>query len=602
MFNRKTSRNDIDYVLQHIDGTNIDKMKLKELFHEYKRIYEKLIDDYLAPKIDFDKFLSNLMLLINELKSRDSKKIDWNAKIENKLPKIIAHVFALWTLMCSSNFFNFSKNEYLFQPHPVQVIAIFRLLGLGYTHGFKKVLINTSKNIFGYDEGTSLRNNLIEIGTGEGKSVTLAVTAVIFSLLGFNVYCVCYSEYLSGRDYQAFKSLFLKLNLTKHIHYGTFSKICEDAINLKGDVRTTINKMISEDDQLLNHDSAKTIETPRILLVDEVDVFFTKDFYGNSYNPITKLTDETIKDLIQNIWNEKNENLTINKVKSFKSYNQCINRFKIWSELIEEAVKSMILALKTFKNHQYCIKNDKIGYKYQDDINTNTSYGYNTLFAYIYENENGNISYQSMLESLGILIRIGSFSYAEIPLKHFNSIIGVTGTLKSTSKVQAKIIAETFQIKYNTYMPSVYPRSNKIDFDETKDVLIDDEANHYKVITEEIKKKVRPPKPTAVFVVFESIKELNKFYNSNEFEPLRLQAHALTEEANSSERKNLIDGSTIAGKITLFTRSFGRGTDFIVHDESVSINGGVHVIQTFLSEEYPEELQIRGKTFSVLYV
>jgi hypothetical protein len=46
----------------------------------------------------------------------------------------------------------------------------------------------------------------------------------------------------------------------------------------------------------------------------------------------------------------------------------------------------------------------------------------------------------------------------------------------------------------------------------------------------------------------------------------------------------------------LFTRVFGRGTDFIVHDENISKNGGVHVIQTFLSEEYSEEIQYKGRT------
>lgn len=36
------------------------------------------------------------------------------------------------------------------------------------------------------------------------------------------------------------------------------------------------------------------------------------------------------------------------------------------------------------------------------------------------------------------------------------------------------------------------------------------------------------------------------------------------------------------------TKSFGRGTDFIVFDESIfklGVNGGLHVIQTFLSSE-----------------
>jgi hypothetical protein len=56
---------------------------------------------------------------------------------------------------------------------------------------------------------------------------------------------------------------------------------------------------------------------PRILLIDKVDVSFTKDFYGNGYNPITKLSDQTIIDLIKSIWKERNNSLKFNKVKKF---------------------------------------------------------------------------------------------------------------------------------------------------------------------------------------------------------------------------------------------------------------------------------------------
>ena len=58
------------------------------------------------------------------------------------------------------------------------------------------------------DSGSDLIRNLVEIGTGEGKSLTLAVASCILALLGFNVSCACYSEYLSRRDYQSFENLF----------------------------------------------------------------------------------------------------------------------------------------------------------------------------------------------------------------------------------------------------------------------------------------------------------------------------------------------------------------------------------------------------------
>jgi preprotein translocase subunit SecA len=49
---------------------------------------------------------------------------------------------------------------------------------------------------------------LVQIGTGEGKSITLGVTSTILALLGFHVSCACYSSYLSERDFESFKYIF----------------------------------------------------------------------------------------------------------------------------------------------------------------------------------------------------------------------------------------------------------------------------------------------------------------------------------------------------------------------------------------------------------
>ena len=44
------------------------------------------------------------------------------------------------------------------------------------------------------------------------------------------------------------------------------------------------------------------------------------------------------------------------------------------------------------------------------------------------------------------------------------------------------------------------------------------------------------------------------------------------------------------------TASFGRGTDFVVYDPIVKESEGVLVIQTFISIDKSEEIQIIGRT------
>jgi preprotein translocase subunit SecA len=49
-------------------------------------------------------------------------------------------------------------------------------------------------------------------------------------------------------------------------------------------------------------------------------------------------------------------------------------------------------------------------------------------------------------------------------------------------------------------------------------------------------------------------------------------------------------------KITLMTRSYGRGTDFVCRDQGLVKHGGVHIIVTFLPEDESEHKQLMGRT------
>jgi hypothetical protein len=58
-----------------------------------------------------------------------------------------------------------------------------------------------------------------------------------------------------------------------------------------------------------------TIRKPMVLLIDEVDVFFSKDFYGNVYTPSTDIKHPAVSSLIDYIWNKRNERIKINEVR-----------------------------------------------------------------------------------------------------------------------------------------------------------------------------------------------------------------------------------------------------------------------------------------------
>jgi len=99
----------------------------------------------------------------------------------------------------------------------------------------------------------------------------------------------------------------------------------------------------------------------------------------------------------------------------------------------------------------------------------------------------------------------------------------------------------------------------------------------------------------AVLVFFESEEKLEDFYGKLS-DKSKSDVIRLTEKASILEKESLIKRATSAGQITLLTKVLGRGTDFVCHDETVINNGGIHVIQTFLSEELSEEVQIKGRS------
>ncbi|CAF0939888.1 unnamed protein product [Adineta steineri] len=542
-------------------------------------IYTKLIENYLKINIDFQKLISETKLIAGDIKQTPDN-IQWDAYVRDRIPKLIAHIFALWTLQNASSYFDVEdvvdRKNYLLQPHAAQVVSIFRMLGVG-------------------DENEKLKNNLVQIGTGEGKSITLGVTASVLALLGFDVRCACYSPYLSQRDYNGFLPVFDALGVTQYIRYGTFNKLCEDMINQNGDIRQIVEQVISTNSFNTAQSTHRT-ERAKILLIDEVDVFFSQDFYGNLYTPSASLREPTITSLINYIWAQRESKLNLSKVTTTPEYKACCNKFPDWEPLILEAVKDLIYDVNSFESHDYICNNDMIGYKEQDNIVYNVAYGYKTLFAYYCEHVKQQITQKSLEERISMRIKCGSFSYAEIPLQ-FKYIMGVTGTLETLSDPEKRIIKNVYKIEKNTIAPSVFGANNLI-FRMRDDIRIENNDDYFNAIKREIDDRLvgRSVEKRAILVFFESKQKLEKFFNSRALETMNGSLQILTEEASSEEKETKIKRATRSGQVTLFTRTFGRGTDFICYDQNVSANGGAHVIQTFLSEECSEEKQIKGRT------
>ena len=287
------------------------------------RKYIEIVEKGLKPAYDVngDRLPINYNGIIANITGTYSNKAarSWGYEELKKIDDLLANIFAMWTLMSSEHYVQQQSQDptdrdlklYLIQPHAAQITSILRILGVGYTRaenatGFLK---NAWNKVFGDGEDRQIYDNLVQIKTGEGKSVTLAIVSMVLALHGFNVRCACYSKYLSERDFKSFYKMFDELSLTDSISYGTFNEICEQQINRDGSIRDIVLRLILKGSVapqiVIDRDTAS--RKPQVLMIDEVDVFFSKDFFGNIYTPSAEVKHPTVEALIDLIWEKSKE-------------------------------------------------------------------------------------------------------------------------------------------------------------------------------------------------------------------------------------------------------------------------------------------------------
>ena len=72
-------------------------------------------------------------------------------------------------------------------------------------------------------DSQGLDDHVMQIPTGEGKSIALGGGSALLALMGINVRCICYSDYLSQRDWRAFRDVFDALKVDQLIKYSTIT-------------------------------------------------------------------------------------------------------------------------------------------------------------------------------------------------------------------------------------------------------------------------------------------------------------------------------------------------------------------------------------------
>jgi len=161
----------------------IDRALLLENFKIFDAEYKKLLGEYIVPETDLKALVLKLSELAKELQPINLIS-GWNEKVRDQIPLILAGIFTVFTVLKSGDSYNrisetstVNGEKLLMKPHNIQVLTLLSLFGCGSSSSM-----------------TELSSQLMQIRTGEGKSMILGAASVALALLGFRVRCVCYSD------------------------------------------------------------------------------------------------------------------------------------------------------------------------------------------------------------------------------------------------------------------------------------------------------------------------------------------------------------------------------------------------------------------------
>ncbi|KAL9698998.1 hypothetical protein quinque_002439 [Culex quinquefasciatus] len=615
---RKQNEMSIAEALRMYDELNGEGDHCAEMLQQAYQQYSDQFVQYMAEPAreeeDLDKADVVAKLVRESVPSTPNLFSGWTTQFKlTELPKILAGVAAVWSITVSEDVSSTGK---YFKPHCIQILCVLRLLSA-----------DRAEN--GVDK------HLAQVLTGQGKSLVLAMIAAVLALTGHQVQMVCYNQYLVNRDKADFDDLYDMLEIGHAIRYGTFNDMANAVIAPKIDgtsrnLRSFVSDLVLSEPRKSRPSKPKAqVKDNSVLLMDEVDVFFTKDYYGSNYQPIVTPTIVGLGAIQKKIWNLVHaqgmrdvpqltmcihEFIASPSFKSKRYFEHFLHRRSSYELLVysgDKYIRKQFTNEKLFweqlnlmiacaisvadnKRDWVNFKLNEMGvlmYRSSDRFVTSTVDSYRSMFNYFrlkkcnfkpMVNYGPNYGY--------LIIDCGPISYAMLP-KTFPLILGVTGTLTSLNHHEKAAIERLYNIRRSSLMPSFFGCCN-VQFNPAENLTVLSSKPFWMgQIFSRAHAAIGAKRAVIIF-----------FYNDALLENFRAQycgqldrLEVLTENTAEDEQEMLIGEAGVAKTVTLATRGMGRGVDY-KSSVAVEKSGGVHVIQTFFSLDVKEETQIRGRT------
>uniref|UniRef100_A0A0K8SWL7 SecA DEAD-like N-terminal domain-containing protein n=1 Tax=Lygus hesperus TaxID=30085 RepID=A0A0K8SWL7_LYGHE len=267
-----------------INNGKLNTEKLKQCYNRYLEKYNEYISDVKSknPHNSVNGIVTSMKREYEDFEEFTNWGDDFKLV---ELPKILAGLSAVWSLLVSKDV---SSSGKFLKPHCIQILCIMRLLSVD----------NSAQGV---------EHHLAQVLTGQGKSVILGLLSAFLAFTGHEVRVVCYSSYLANRDETDFKDFFLAFGVCDDISYGTFDDMASQLLKPEIDGQK-ISLRVLVKSLVLEHRPWKAMGSPTsdfsrtVLMIDEVDLFFSENVYGSLYRGACSIKVPGMPQIQEQIW------------------------------------------------------------------------------------------------------------------------------------------------------------------------------------------------------------------------------------------------------------------------------------------------------------
>lgn len=437
---------------------------------------------------------------------------------------------------------------------------------------------------------------VIEMQTGEGKTLVATMPAYLNALIGNSVHIHTFNDYLAKRDAHWMKSLYNFLEISvdciqekqnnqqrKQVYQNqvVYLTAKEGGFDyLKNFLATSLEEVIQKKRNFAIIDEVDSI------LIDEARVPLViageqPDHLGISFNEITSIVRQLKQDIhFQTDEYALNIFLTDDGIKKVEQLLRCTDLYAPENEALLVKVNLTLQAEYLLqKNTDYIVRNNKI--ELVDEFT-----------GRVMDNRKWPNGLQAAIEAKeGLAVQPEGKILGRTTLQHFFNTYSRTSGMTGTACPAAEEFAELY------HMPVfVVPSNrtvNRIDYD---DLIFQDQETKNEGVVREIEKEHLKGRP--ILVGTATIEESEKIADLLTSKGISVQ---VLNAKNDEEEAQIIAKAGMLGAVTISTNMAGRGTDIKLggdkgeHREQILALGGLYVIGTNRFESRRIDNQLRGR-------